>query len=257
MLDPIAAGSSLHLQALRASTHQGTGLGTPALTVAGDLSQALMLEHEDRLDSLRNSTDTQQVDTFYEVTIASVDQPKLLSRLSEALVRPASRFTCPHAVCSRRLPQGRKHDCHLRCSCAECRVCTAGRPEPQHCGGARLQHHRQVLPGCLRGQRLDRAGAEHFLAQETHMHVATATPRLVAGQQTCLMLVSEAPCKLPCCMPTLTSFLITPAGHGGFGGGAEPAAAGAAAAPRRGLRARQRPGQPAHAVRRDALPHRL
>jgi hypothetical protein len=29
------------------------------------------------------------VDTFYEVTIASVDQPKLLSRLSEALVSPA------------------------------------------------------------------------------------------------------------------------------------------------------------------------
>lgn len=48
-----------------------------------------MLEHEDRLDSLSNSTDAQQqVDTFYEVTIASVDQPKLLSRLSEALVRP-------------------------------------------------------------------------------------------------------------------------------------------------------------------------
>lgn len=45
-----------------------------------------MLEHEDRIDSLRNSTDAQQVDTFYEVTIASVDQPKLLSRLSEALV---------------------------------------------------------------------------------------------------------------------------------------------------------------------------
>ncbi|KAK9820247.1 hypothetical protein WJX72_007981 [[Myrmecia] bisecta] len=45
--------------------------------------QALILEAEERLDSSDRGTapDT----TFYEVTIASVDQPKLLSRLSEAL----------------------------------------------------------------------------------------------------------------------------------------------------------------------------
>lgn len=54
-----------------------------------------MLEHEDRLDSLRTSTDTQQVDTFYEVTIASVDQPKLLSRLSEALVSSVACLSAP------------------------------------------------------------------------------------------------------------------------------------------------------------------
>lgn len=44
------------------------------------------MENEERLESLRG--DSQLMDTFYEVTIASVDQPKLLSRLSEALVRP-------------------------------------------------------------------------------------------------------------------------------------------------------------------------
>ena len=66
----------------------------------GTLLQALMLEHEDRLDSLRTSTDTQQVDTFYEVTIASVDQPKLLSRLSEALVSLNVRVSRSCAVCT-------------------------------------------------------------------------------------------------------------------------------------------------------------
>jgi len=53
--------------------------------------QALILENEERLESLRG--DSQLMDTFYEVTIASVDQPKLLSRLSEALVRPVQNIS--------------------------------------------------------------------------------------------------------------------------------------------------------------------
>ena len=45
--------------------------------------QALVLEAEEGArDSVLSDTN------FYEVTIASVDQPKLLSRLSEALVSP-------------------------------------------------------------------------------------------------------------------------------------------------------------------------
>jgi tRNA A-37 threonylcarbamoyl transferase component Bud32 len=71
-------------QQARSASSRSRSLPRPAFGSSPNL-QALMLEHEDRLDSLRTSTDTQQVDTFYEVTIASVDQPKLLSRLSEAL----------------------------------------------------------------------------------------------------------------------------------------------------------------------------
>lgn len=72
-------------QASSASSSRGIGrprsLPRPAFGSSPNL-QALILEHEDRLES----RDTQQVDSlFYEVTIASVDQPKLLSRLSEAL----------------------------------------------------------------------------------------------------------------------------------------------------------------------------
>ena len=54
----------------------------------GAAVQAHMLEqHDDRHDSLRQDNGNQQATTFFEVTVASVDQPKLLSRLSEALVR--------------------------------------------------------------------------------------------------------------------------------------------------------------------------
>lgn len=44
--------------------------------------QALVLEAEERLEA---STASVPVNVFYEVTIASIDQPKLLSRLSESL----------------------------------------------------------------------------------------------------------------------------------------------------------------------------
>lgn len=55
------------------------------------LWQALVLEAEEAArDSAISDTN------FYEVTIASVDQPKLLSRLSEALVR--QRFSLPFQI---------------------------------------------------------------------------------------------------------------------------------------------------------------
>ena len=53
--------------------------------------QALVLEAEEKLEAQSGGGDRQALaaaaTTFYEVTIASIDQPKLLSRLSESLVR--------------------------------------------------------------------------------------------------------------------------------------------------------------------------
>ena len=51
------------------------------------LLQALVLEAEERMEGHGESPGREAA--FFEVTIASVDQPKLLSRLSEALVRAA------------------------------------------------------------------------------------------------------------------------------------------------------------------------
>ena len=52
--------------------------------------QALVLEAEEKLEA-QGAGDRASLaaaaTTFYEVTIASIDQPKLLSRLSESLVR--------------------------------------------------------------------------------------------------------------------------------------------------------------------------
>lgn len=96
-----------------------------------------MLEHEDRLDSLRNSTDAAQVDTFYEVTIASVDQPKLLSRLSEALVSVLAAlapFTSDIWFLTTQPPMltAINDFCCQRCPVNATAV-TSGGPEPQHC----------------------------------------------------------------------------------------------------------------------------
>ena len=49
------------------------------------LLQALVLEAEERMEGHGETLGREAA--FFEVTIASVDQPKLLSRLSEALVR--------------------------------------------------------------------------------------------------------------------------------------------------------------------------
>lgn len=52
--------------------------------------QALVLEAEEKLEAQaggERSALAAAATTFYEVTIASIDQPKLLSRLSESLVR--------------------------------------------------------------------------------------------------------------------------------------------------------------------------
>jgi hypothetical protein len=72
------------LQAQRAglSPHRAGArqLPRPAFGSSPNL-QALVLEAEERLDAAAGSA----ASTFYEVTIASADQPKLLSRLSESL----------------------------------------------------------------------------------------------------------------------------------------------------------------------------
>lgn len=60
------------------------------------MTQALLLDQEDRMDVTPDSS--QQAAPFYEVTVASVDQPKLLSRLSEALVS-LSRYTFDFVTC--------------------------------------------------------------------------------------------------------------------------------------------------------------
>ena len=54
-----------------------------------------MLEAEEKLEA-QGAGDRASLaaaaTTFYEVTIASIDQPKLLSRLSESLVRAGCRL---------------------------------------------------------------------------------------------------------------------------------------------------------------------
>ena len=55
---------------------------------------------------------------FFEVTIASVDQPKLLSRLSEALVRPAPSWSLLKYMAGSQWPLPD--------------MLPAGGPEPQH-----------------------------------------------------------------------------------------------------------------------------
>lgn len=49
--------------------------------MSGYYLQALVVEAEERQEGRGEAS------TFYEITIASVDQPKLLCRLSESLVR--------------------------------------------------------------------------------------------------------------------------------------------------------------------------
>lgn len=54
--------------------------------------QALALEFGERTDASHDGTQVESAagaadSTFYEITIATVDQPKLLSRLSDAMVR--------------------------------------------------------------------------------------------------------------------------------------------------------------------------
>jgi hypothetical protein len=70
--------------------------------------QALALEFGERLDSSTDggggggSSEALAVpdSTFYEITIATVDQPKLLSRLSDAMVRAAASQQLPGPAAS-------------------------------------------------------------------------------------------------------------------------------------------------------------
>lgn len=60
--------------------------------------QALALEANERADDESGREELEHI-TFYEITIASVDQPKLLSRLSEALVSAQQCFSMPPMHC--------------------------------------------------------------------------------------------------------------------------------------------------------------
>ena len=75
-------GSSIGASPLRSATSLGRPLPRPAFGSSPNL-QALVLEAEERLDAASISSPRKPM--FYEVTIASIDQPKLLSRLSECL----------------------------------------------------------------------------------------------------------------------------------------------------------------------------
>jgi hypothetical protein len=73
----------LHLSPNKASRT----LPRPAFGSSPNL-QALVLEAEERLEAAGGDrSSAAAAATFYEVTIASIDQPRLLSRLSESLVR--------------------------------------------------------------------------------------------------------------------------------------------------------------------------
>jgi hypothetical protein len=69
----------------------------PHLLIGRERSQALALEFGERgVDTshdgaLADNTTSAPDSTFYEITIATVDQPKLLSRLSDAMVRARRR----------------------------------------------------------------------------------------------------------------------------------------------------------------------
>jgi len=81
-----AFGSSPNLQA---GARPAAGLlqpPTPAADAGRLGRQALVLEAEERLEGARSAGGSPET-CFFEVTVASVDQPKLLSRLSECLVR--------------------------------------------------------------------------------------------------------------------------------------------------------------------------
>jgi hypothetical protein len=79
--------------------------------------QALALEFGERADASHDGTQADSAaaaadSTFYEITIATVDQPKLLSRLSDAMVR-ALEFRSSWQLTGQQLPQMCSPDCML------------------------------------------------------------------------------------------------------------------------------------------------
>ena len=99
--------------------------------------QALVLEAEEKLEAQQGGDRASlaaAAATFYEVTIASIDQPKLLSRLSESLV-------CSRAAVQRQWPGGldRAGAVHYR--------------HPMLATLPALCEHFHSLPACLPGCR--------------------------------------------------------------------------------------------------------
>ena len=116
--------------------------------------QALVLEAE--------AADARPEAAFYEVTIASVDQPKLLSRLSEALVSVVSFFLSFAFFFYFETEQEKQNSLFSLSFLSffalqpPLKNSKPGRPQPQHLRGARLQHARPLLARRLRRQRLGR-----------------------------------------------------------------------------------------------------
>ena len=94
--------------------------------------QALVLEAEERAEGPSRDQNLAEA-AFYEVTIASADQPKLLSRLSEALVR--------HEACcmQTRVPRNQR---------SRCPVCPVTWPAPPHRACVPLTYLHGTLTNC-------------------------------------------------------------------------------------------------------------
>ena len=84
LLPSSSLGSLWQLQAVHCGPLRRV-LVQPVFKSSMLLLQALVLEAEERMEGHGETLGREAA--FFEVTIASVDQPKLLSRLSEALVR--------------------------------------------------------------------------------------------------------------------------------------------------------------------------
>lgn len=85
--------------------------------------QALVLEAEEKLEAQaggERSALAAAATTFYEVTIASIDQPKLLSRLSESLVRMMGVLRSWTPAAEKNETQGHGHQLFLLFEQGEC-----------------------------------------------------------------------------------------------------------------------------------------
>lgn len=79
-----------------------SGVLFPVCFAHSVVTQALALEFGERADASHDGSladNSNSLDsTFYEITIATVDQPKLLSRLSDAMVSCHSRSSSSSTV---------------------------------------------------------------------------------------------------------------------------------------------------------------
>lgn len=124
--------------------------------------QALALEADER-DS---NAETQTTASFFEVTIAAKDQPMLLSRLTEALVRVLEDLRVMEGRLGKGISEEGRGWRGWRLAWSDVQLNsrsffsgkTAEFLWAEHTGGARVQHSGQVLPGCVCGRWMGRPG---------------------------------------------------------------------------------------------------